>query len=371
MRIAFDATTLRPFQSGIGYYTEHLLRHLVRKAPECEFVLISNREVEPSTPLPPGVRVEERWRFPLRVPWMHLLAPLVLRKVRPHVVHLTNYAAPLFKEFPTVMNLHDMTLHLFPELHPLRRRLTRPLMLGVARRADALITDSESARRDVLRLLKVPPDRLHLIPAAPAPEFRPIEDRDYLESVRRRYHLPERFILFVGTIEPRKNLPRLMAAVAEIRRRLSNPPHLVLVGALGWGVRDLTHGIESLGLQESILLPGYVPYPDLPAFYNLCEVFVYPSLYEGFGLPVLEAMACGAPAVTSNDSSLGEIAGSAAALVDPRDTEALTQSLERLLTEADWREELRRRGLKRAAEFSWERTAREVLALYSRVAGRL
>ncbi|MDA2926300.1 glycosyltransferase family 4 protein [Acidobacteria bacterium AH-259-G07] len=367
MRIAFDGTTLRPYQTGIGYYTEHLLLHLLSEAPEDEFVIVSNCEVTTSLPLPDSVRLFEGYRFAVRNIWMQLLAPLVLEILRPDVAHFTNGIAPLLKRAPTVVTLHDMTLKLFPHLHPRRRLLTRPLVSLAARRAHAIIAVSQTARRDILRVTGVPKARVHLIREAAAPVFRPIHDEDLLEQTRHRYNLAEKFILFVGTIEPRKNLPRLIQAYGMLRKSGFSSHQLVCVGPYGWGYREVRKIIDFLNLEGAVRLTGYAPFEDLPSLYNLSEIFVFPSLHEGFGLPVLEAMACGTPVITARNSSLAEITGGCAEFVDAEDVESIAQALRRLAQDSERRRELAQCALKQAQQFSWQRAARETLAVYRKV----
>ena len=367
MRIAFDGTTLRPYQTGIGYYTEHLLRHLVAASPQDEFVVISNREIITSQPLPQGVRCFKRYRFPIRNLWMQLLAPLVLEILQPDVVHFTNAISPLLKRTPTVLSLHDMTLEMFSDLHPPRRRATRPFVALAARGADAVVTVSESARSDILRLTGIPPQRIHLIANAAAPAFRPLEDQRSLEAVRQRYHLSRELILFVGTIEPRKNLPRLIRAYAELFKSGEISHQLVCVGPRGWGYHEVREIIDSLNLDGAVRLTGYIPLEDLLALYNLSQIFVFPSLYEGFGLPVIEAMACGVPVITANNSSMAEITAGSAELINADETESIVEALRRLTSDPERRRELRELGLAQAQKFSWKRAARETRALYQKV----
>src|SRR5688500_3144287 len=261
-----------------------------------------------------------------------------------------------------------MSLRLYPQCHPVRRRLlNRPLMLVAIRQATAIVTVSESARRDLLRLHGVTGDRVSVVHEAASPAFHPIDDRAELDRVRALYKLPPRFVLYVGTIEPRKNLTRLVDAFAEARAR-GVAHHLVCVGPYGWSSRDLSGRIERLGLNGVVHFTGYARFEDLPAIYNLGDFFVFPSLYEGFGLPVVEAMASGIPVITSNTSSLGEIAGDAAETIDPMSTDALAEAVFRLATDADRRREFAGKGLLRAQFFSWTQTAKEMLAVYHRVA---
>ncbi len=368
MRIAYDATTLRPSQTGIGYYTEHLLRHLIEVAPECEFHLISNRRVQTSQPLNGGVSIPDRLRFPVRNVWMQVMAPKILRDLRPDVAHFTNSISPLIGSVPTVLTVHDMSLVSLPGFHPFRRRLFRPLQAAALRRADAVITVSEASKNDILRLSGIPERRLHVIHEAASPAFRPIDDRRLLQTVKKRYDLPERFILFVGTLEPRKNLKRLIEAFSILKKGKGIAHRLVLVGMLGWGYREVKAAIGASGLRSDIQVTGYVPFSDLPALYNLAEIFVFPSIHEGFGLPLLEAMSCGVPAVASNHESLLEVAGEAVLRADPGDVDALAEAIGRLVESEPERRRLSALGLRHAARYSWESTARLTLEVYSKIA---
>lgn len=371
MLIAFDGTTLTPGRTGVGYYTEHLLQHLAREVVNTgdEIVVVSNKPIDTQTPLPPHVRVHDGHRFPVRIGWMQLCAARALAALRPDVAHFTNGMIPLGSPVATVVTVHDMSLRLYPNCHPVRRiLLNRPLMHVAIHWASSVVTVSNSAKRDLLRLHGVAPDRIAVVHEAASPVFRPIVDRPRLEDIRARYHLPRQFMLYVGTIEPRKNLTRLMTAFAAARKA-GIPHHLVCVGPYGWSSSDLAGRIERLGIQNTVHFTGYVPFEHLPAIYNLGDFFAFPSLYEGFGLPVVEAMACGIPVMTSNTSSLAEIAGDAAVTVDPLDTEAMTDAIIRLATDAELRRDRAERGLLRARSFSWSQTARDMLAVYHRAAG--
>jgi glycosyltransferase involved in cell wall biosynthesis len=368
MRIAFDGTTLTPGRTGVGYYSEHLLQHLAREAESTgdELIVVSNQPIETDRPLPPHVRVHDGHRFPLRIGWLALRAARALEALEPDVAHFTNGMMPLGSPVSTVVTIHDMSLRLYPHCHPIRRRvLNRPLMHAAIRRASAIVAVSHSARRDLLRFHAVAPERVTVVHEAASPVFQPIRDRERLDAVRRRYALPDRFMLYVGTIEPRKNLPRLLEAFRSARAA-GIPHHLVAVGPYGWLSRDLAARIDRLGLRAFVHLTGYVPFEDLPAIYNLGEFFVFPSLYEGFGLPVVEAMACATPVITSNRSSLAEIAGDAAEQVEPESAEALACAMRQLAGDRELREDLAARGLARARSFSWTETARRMLAVYQR-----
>jgi glycosyltransferase involved in cell wall biosynthesis len=372
MRIAFDGTTLTPGRTGVGYYTEHLLQHLAREVESTgdELVVISNQPVDTEMPLPRHVRVHEGHHFPIRIGWMQLRAARALEALAPDVAHFTNGMVPADTAVSTVVTIHDMSLRLYPQCHPLRRLLlNRPLMHVAIRRASAIVTVSHSTRRDLLRLHDLAAERVSVVHEAASPAFRPISDRARLESIRAKYGLPKRFVLYVGTIEPRKNLARLIDAFAQARHR-GITHDLVCVGPYGWSSRDLVGRIELLGLSSHVHFTGYVPFEDLPVIYNLGELFVFPSLYEGFGLPVVEAMASGTPVLTANTSSLVEIAGDGAETVDPMNTEALGEAIYGLLTDEPRRRDLAERGWQRSRAFSWSQTAKDMLAVYQRAAGK-
>ena len=365
MHIAFDGTTLRPGRTGVGYYTEHLLRHAAEQCVDDEISVISNVAIETTERLPARVRQVVAPSWSPRLVWMQTQAPRLLRRLGADVVHFTNGMVPLGGSLPTVVTIHDMSLTMYPAFHPWRRVvLNRPFVNIAARRADAIITVSDSAKRDIVRLYGVEDSRVHVVHEAAAPSFRVIREPFELRRVRERYGLADHFILYVGTIEPRKNLPTLIEAFARRRTAGDLPHQLVCAGPYGWLSRDIEALIERLGVRDAVLFTGYVPFADLPAIYNLAEAFVFPSIYEGFGLPVVEAMACGAPVITGRVSALNEVSGDAAECVDPLDVDTLGEALVALTRSRERREELARRGLERARGFSWDRAAAETLAVY-------
>ncbi|HKB10827.1 MAG TPA: glycosyltransferase [Vicinamibacterales bacterium] len=371
MRIAFDGTALRPGRTGVGYYTEHLLHHLARTAVNDELIVLSNRAIDTTAPLPQRVRVATPARRVPRMVWMQTVAPTALRHVDADVVHFTNGMLPLLSPAPTVVTIHDMSLRLYPRYHPARRvLLNRPLVDLAARRADAIITPSHSAKRDIVRFYDIDPARVHVVYEAAAPSFRRVDDPVELERVRQRYRLDERIILYVGTIEPRKNLPKLIDAFAAQRKAGALSHQLVCVGPYGWLSRGIEQQIARANIAHAINFTGYVPFEDLPALYTLAEFFVYPSMYEGFGLPVIEAMACGAPVITGGSGALAEIGGDAMMPLDRVDADVLGRALVTLADSRSYREALSGAGLERSARFSWDRAAHESLEIY-RETGRL
>ena len=335
-----------------------------------ELIVISNKPVTTEQPLPRHVVVHEADRFPMRVAWMQGMAARVLDRIGADVAHFTNGMMPVSASTPCVVTVHDMSLRLYPWCHPLRRIvINRPLQLVSIHRADAIVTVSHSTRRDLLRLHRVPADRVCVVHEAASSAFRPVADAAALDALRARLGLPERFALYVGTVEPRKNLGRLVDAFAEARSQ-GVPHHLVCAGPYGWRSRGLANRIARLGLAPYVHFLGYQPFETLPALYSLSEFFVFPSLYEGFGLPVVEAMACGTPVLTSSSSSMVEIGAGAAIAVDPLDTGALVTAIARLAGDEDLRARLSAAGLARAAAFSWSQAARDMLQVYRFAAGR-
>jgi glycosyltransferase involved in cell wall biosynthesis len=371
MRIAFDGTALQPQRTGVGYYTEHLLHHLAQETPDDDVIVVSNRPIDTTVPLPPRVRVASASWYSPRMVWMQAFAPRALRDVGADVAHFTNGMVPLATSVPTVVTIHDMSLTLYPRYHPTRRvLLNRPLVDVAARRADAVITVSESAKRDIVSLYGLDPSRVHVVHEAAAASFRPVRDLETLERVRRQYMLADRIILYVGTIEPRKNLPKLIEGFAKRRRSGDLRHQLVCVGPYGWRSRGIEDIIERSKVSHAITFTGYVPFADLPAIYSLAEMFVFPSLYEGFGLPVVEAMACGVPVITGPTAALAEVAGSAIEQVDELEADALGEAMVRLARSRERRDCLEQLGIARARMFSWTRAARETLEIYRHAAAR-
>jgi glycosyltransferase involved in cell wall biosynthesis len=366
MLLAYDATTIRGNKTGVGYYTSRLLERLTRVGGEFnpidELLVLSNLDLE--LPPLPRCRIVREGRFPSRALWMQAVLPFLLERVRPDLCHFTNFLGPYFIRTPYVVTFHDMTLELLPSCHTWRKRfLTRTLSPEIAKGARRIITPSQSARRDVARWFGIPEGRIRAIPHAADPQFRPRRDPESVERIESRYRVRRPYLLYVGTLEPRKNLVRAATAFSRVAPLF--PDHsFYLAGDLGWQSKGLLSALSGLPCQDRISRLGYVAEEDLAALYSNADLFVYPSLYEGFGFPVVEAMACGAPVLTSNNSSLAEIAEGSALLTDPYDVGAMSEAMERGLSDEEERERLRRAGLARAATFSWERSTGETLAVY-------
>jgi glycosyltransferase involved in cell wall biosynthesis len=279
--------------------------------------------------------------------------------------HATEHLLLPLRRVPTVLTVHDLIYHLFPEHHkPLNFWFLNRAMPLFVQRARAVIAVSESTKQDLIRCYGVHPDKITVVYEAAAPHFRPASP-EAIAAVRTRYGLPEGFILTVGTIEPRKNLSRLLDALQRLRQK-GDDARLVVVGSKGWLFEGFFRRLEELQLGDAVLLPGYVPDADLPAVYSAATLCVLPSLYEGFGLSVLEAMACGTAVVCSRASSLPEVSGDAARYFDPTDVEEMAEAIGTVWHDEALRAEMGRRGLAQAARFSWARAAEETMAVYQR-----
>jgi glycosyltransferase involved in cell wall biosynthesis len=351
--------------AGVHQYIYHLLRHLEQVEGGLSYtVLLGDGELPPDVAL----RVLQS-RLPTsrpawRILWEQLVQPWVLRQIEADLVHGPVFVGPLLASCPTVITIHDLSFYRFPDLfRPANRLYLKVVTRLSAQRARRLIAVSSHAAAETTRLLSVPPGRIDVVYHGVDPAFRPLPV-DKVAAFRRRQGLPERFVLFVGTLEPRKNLTRLVEAFSRICA--DDDVGLALVGAKGWLYDEVFARIEALELGDRIIFPGYVTNGELPFWYNAATFLAYPSIYEGFGLPILEAQACGTPVITSEVSSLPEAAGDGALMVDPYDVEALATGMGRLLADSQLREELQARGRAHAAGFSWPRTAADTATVYRR-----
>jgi glycosyltransferase involved in cell wall biosynthesis len=368
MRIGIDAGPLAVPFGGIRRYTERLVRALARVDDRNEYVLHAPAECRGLPRVAPHVAWEVS-RLPLKLKGWLDLVQLPGGEASLDLFHGTNYTAPLATRVPTVLTVHDLTVHLFPEHHPWRRRLRHRLLPALCRRAARIIADSYCTKGDLVEHYGIPEEKIDVVYLAAGEEFRPVGCMETLERVRERYALPEAFVLFVGSVEPRKNLPRLVRAMTTLVRE-GVEQRLVIAGDGERGyVSELRQLVRSEGLElgRDVLLPGAVPDEDLPALYSLADLFVYPSRYEGFGLPPLEAMACGAPVLLPDHSSFRELYRDCSLMLDLEQPDALVDAMRRLLWDPVLRDELVERGQKLARSRSWEDTALETLEVYRRV----
>lgn len=380
MRIAINAALAGPNATGIGTYASALVRALPRvDGGQHDYTVFVGARLAPESPESADsldARLHQHVVSPggaaQRLLWENWGCGRAARAARADVLHSTSSYLPWPPACPAVLTVHDLAIYRYPAaFKPANRTLGRWLFERALRRATALIAPSQATRDDLVELLGVTPERISVIPEAADTLFAPVNDPDELARVRQRYQLERPYVLSVGTAEPRKNLVRLLAAFAACERSLPVAHELVLVGRQGWLTGPLEQVARPLLASGRLRVLGYVPRADLPALYSGAATFAYPSVYEGFGLPVLEALACGAPVLTSNRSSLPEVAGDAALLVDPDSTAAVAAGLRHLLVEDALAADLRRRGPLRAGRFTWDAAARATLAVYAQaVAGR-
>ena len=372
MRIGLDGIPLTFPKTGIGHYTFELAKSLARVARENDFELVYPSTFPPISTNGNGATSEPVNLSSTRVPvgplgrhWWSAGLPRYIRRQTIELFHGTNYDVPLWRPCSTVLTVHDLSLLLHPETHEKRSvrraRWRLPLMVKTA---DAVIVPSEAVGRELCEHLNTSSEKVFVVPEATRQCFHPIEFEESAE-VRRRFDIGDEFILTVGTIEPRKNLQLLVSAFEQAAAaRPESVVQLVIAGGRGWLSGPLFSAVDNSPVQNRIVLTDYLQDEDLRALYSACRMFVYPSLYEGFGLPPLEAMSCGASVIVSNIPALVETTGQAARLIDPRDPGDLARSILGLLTNEDERRRLSVAGRQRASEFSWEKTARKTLEVY-------
>ena len=369
MHIAIDYTPALRQTAGIGRYTRGLVAALAELDHDNAYTLFCagqppERAAWPANFSIQTTRVPSRW---LTAGWHKLRLPLPVEQLTGacDIFHSPDFTLPPLRKARGVVTVHDLSFLRVPQCADpgLRAFLERAVPRSLARAARVL-ADSENTKRDLIELLNVASEKISVVPAGIEPRFEPVRDAAILASVRARYKLPEWFLLMVGTIEPRKNLSRLITAYGQLRRQTGLPHALVIAGKEGWLFQGIYEQVTREGLTEHVLFPGFVADADLPALYTLADVLAFPSLYEGFGLPPLEAMACGTPVVTSDNSSLPEAVGSAALLVNAEDTDGLTEALARVLCDADLRGRLTELGRAQAARFTWPEAARRLLEAY-------
>ncbi len=368
MRIGIDARKLHDF--GIGTYIRNLLRQLAELDRDTEYVLLARPEDRCAlsslgenfrcvTETASNYSVTEQ----LRIPW-------AIRRERVELFHAPHYVLPPLVSCRSVVTIHDCIHLMFPQYLPSRLAYAyaRTSIAAAAKRATRILTVSESSKRDILKYVDVPADKIHVIYNAYDPRFGVEPREEDVVRVRERYQLHDEFVLYAGNVKPHKNLGRLIEAFHHVRDRGLDHLKLVLIGddiSKGAALRRAVHQHQ---LHKYVRFLGYLPEDTLAVLYRLAGVFVFPSLYEGFGLPPLEAMASGTPVVTSNVSSLPEVAGDAALLVDPYDPIAIADGIFTVLTDVSVRRRLRQRGIARAGQFSWQASVRHVRQIYQEVA---
>ena len=364
-RVALDISNAKLGRMGVSVYIWRLFEALAPLLGD-RLVPIASRFAQPVL----GARrsVAERFATLMRDVWWHQAGVTLAARHRSCVLlHLPAGLGPVRGSFPKVVTVHDAMPVRFPALfRPWYRKYAAVVMPRVAQAARAVITGSHAAKQEIVEWLRVPPERVTVVPYGVDPIFIPLDpEDDRVAVVQRRYSLPGQFALTVGSVEPRKNLPRLLEAVSILRARPGTSDiTLIHVGAEGWRPEVVTAAVKTHRLDGAVRFLGYVPIDHLRVLYATARVFVYPSLWEGFGLPPLEAMACGCPVVTSRVSALPEVAGGAAVLVDPTSVEELAAGIASLWCDETLRGGNIERGLERAREFTWMRAAQQTALVY-------
>ncbi|HTP11443.1 MAG TPA: glycosyltransferase family 1 protein [Anaerolineae bacterium] len=368
-RICIDVSAAVHRRAGLGRYAQELVKGLM-DLDGCDITAFYHQRGEAH--LDPPIDHLPRITTHLSVrPWrlttaLAYFTGVGMDRMFPNVdvFHATEHLLPRLKKIRSIFTLHDLIFQFDPDSHkPLNIAFLKTMMPRFLKAANAIIAVSENSKRDAINLYGIPADKIHVIYEGVDPKFTPITDPDRLSQVRVKYHLPDRFILHVGTIEPRKNLPLLFEVAAQTKE------HIVVAGKLGWLTDPILAKVKELGVEDRVTFTGFIDDDDLPALISAANVLAMPSKYEGFGLPILEAMACGTPVVASNAASLPEVGGDAALYAWHDDVRSWSRLLTLALDDDELRGWLRNRGLRQAAKFRWETMARETAGIYRKVIG--
>jgi glycosyltransferase involved in cell wall biosynthesis len=378
MNIGIDYTAAVRQQAGIGRYTRNLIRAVAELDGDNHYTLFVAGgwgQGDGLGPWPANFRVRsvplsDRW---LHILWQRMRLPLPVQVVtgRLDLFHSPDFVLPPTGHTPALLTVHDLSFLRVPEFFvPGFRDYLEKAVSRAVRRARHILADSHSTRRDLIELLQVEPERVTVIYPGVEPRFSPVRDTELLARVRGRYDLPPRFVLGLGTLQPRKNFEGLVDAFGRLLAGRGDDPscadlHLVIAGGKGWMFQELLTRVQRSGLADRVRFVGFVDDADLPALYSLARAFAFPSWYEGFGLPVLEAMACGVPVVAADNSSLPEVVGQAGLLVDAGDPEALAGALAGLLSDEGLRQKLIAAAPGQVARFTWELAAQQLSGLYA------
>ena len=378
MKIGFDGRYIFENKGGVAglrQYSTRLLATMADIAPANTYLLYLRHPVLPQTfaasPLVGQSSLHSRVvagrlkKLPTAV-WFQTALPNALRRDQLDLLHCPDFLAPFWnfgRRIPTIITIHDLNVLRFPSNFTGRTYWAWRLQAQISSiRAALILTDSQASKQDIIRLLKVPAHKIRVTLAAADPGFAPSPAAE-IARIKTKYGL-EQYIFWVGSLMPQKNLERLLRAFALLKKNDSIPYKLLLGGQSAWGSQPYHSLISELGLEGEVLLPGFIPSADLAPLYSGADLFIFPSLYEGFGLPPLEAMACGTPVAVSNVSSMPEVTGEAAVYFDPLNTASIAATMQRVLSDPSLSEELKNRGIARAAMFSWNKTAQETLAAY-------
>lgn len=364
---------------GSGQYLRYLLPALFEAASDIEITLVSCNPIPHTETVSPRLKtfvaptIFSNQRSHLAKIWFEQITfPRVCRHLQVDVAHVPYFGSPLYPTDPTVVTVHDLIPMVLPTYRgKLTVRMYTALVAAAARQANFIMADSDASRQDILTRLNMPDERVQTVYLAQAPMFNQPQTADDIEAIRHKYNLPERFVLYLGGYDVRKNVSMLLRAYALLEESLRQTYPLILAGRLPQANTPFFPNVlklaEELGLPDHLLTPGWIDEADKPALYAAASLFVYPSRYEGFGLPVLEGMACGTPVITTHAASLPELAGEAAYLVQPDDSTQLAAAMRHLCQQPDLRQQMVEQGRTQAEKFNWAETARQTLQIYRNV----
>lgn len=369
--LLINGLQLNEENSGVQYYTNNLLDSLDKKVNNFKIsVLISNNNFSKSKTYKniqlqtvnfnSGTRIK-------RIFFENFELPKLFRRKQFNVYHATNYVLPYYFNSLNILTVHDLIALDFPALCKQKSAIYFNLLLARSiKKARHIIVPSITVKNDILARFNIDPDKINVIYHGINQNFRKINDKKILDNIKLKYALPEKYILFVGNIEPKKNLQRLINAFYLLRKTSELKHKLIIVGKKGWKYRPVFKTINDLKIKNEIIFTGYIPEKDLPSVYSLADLFVFPSLYEGFGIPPLEAMACEVPVIVSNRGALPEITGGNCPQINPYSVHDLKEAILRLLTDKELREKNVKQGKKWANNFNWEKAANETLKVYEK-----
>lgn len=367
MRIGIDARLVYYRQAGISQYTIRLLDEFAAMGADDEFIVLQSRKHRSQLVSAANFQRRGLWTPPHHR-FEQILLPLELAAVDLDVLHSPDFIPPFRRKCRSVITIHDLNFLLYPHFLTPESASYYGQIDQAVRQCDYIIAVSESTKRDIIQLTGAPEDKISVVHEAAHPIYRPLQDEAFIRQAKTRLGISRKFILFVSTIEPRKNVPTLLMAYKQLLDSYHAEVDLVLAGEKGWLFGEVFALVDKLGLGERVRFLGRVSPEDLLGLYNAAQLLVHPAFYEGFGLPPLEAMACGTPVVASNTSSLPEVVGDAALLVEPTDVDGMTVALWRVLSDGALRQQMSDKGLKRASMFSWRRAAIETMVIYRSLA---
>jgi glycosyltransferase involved in cell wall biosynthesis len=374
MRIGINATLLSKQRLGVASYIFSLVRGLSRIDKANEYFVFTTPDGRSELSLNAGnfqtIIPEHDISSSLsRILWEQTGLINETKRLKLDILHNPDHALPVFStNSRTIMTVHDLAFLKFPKTFSIGKRIYKQLITKTTiKKADSIIAVSNSTRDDLIELFDIPRNRIHVIYEGIDGSCKPVTDRSFISKVNNKYGLAKDFILFVGAIEPRKNIPMLLKAFQRLRSEKGFALDLVIAGGKGWLSQSVFDTARNLGIEDSVKFLGYVQKDELAVLYSIARVFAYPSLYEGFGFPPLEAMSCGAPVIVSNVSSLPEVVGDAALKIDPRDEGGLADAILKITTDDKLRAGLIKKGFERVKFFSWEKCARETLKVYEGV----